>query len=443
MELRDLIVTPIVLFIVYVLAYLIRSRVTDVNTRRYFIPALTVKIIGALAVGFIYQFYYGGGDTFAFHTHGSRIIWEAFFDDPSKGLKLFFANGEFSGDVFKYSSKIWYFKDPYSYLVIRIAFLLDLLTVSCYSATAVLFAVLSFSGIWALYLTFYSTFKSLHFWLAFGILFVPSVFFWGSGILKDTLTLGSLGWMTYSFQQVVIKQKVALQFVFIFFLAAFLIFFIKKYILLSFLPALLIWLTASYFHKIKNIVFKLLITPLIILVCIGLGYITIQQVGRDDPRYALSNLAKTAQVTAYDIRYGWGARFGDGSGYSLGELDGSFGNMFRLAPQAINVSLFRPYLWEVKNPLMLLSALEALSCFVLTLWVMFKISPKRFLFNLFKPEVLFCLVFSMVFAFAVGISTYNFGTLARYKIPLLPFYFTAMILLYHYGKLKKTVNEFI
>ena len=69
MEAKDLLITPIVLIFIYFFAYLVRSKVTDSVTRGYFIPALTVKIIGAIAVGLVYQFYYNGGDTFNFlHT---------------------------------------------------------------------------------------------------------------------------------------------------------------------------------------------------------------------------------------------------------------------------------------------------------------------------------------------------------------------------------------
>ncbi|MEM6523805.1 MAG: hypothetical protein AAF693_08440 [Bacteroidota bacterium] len=436
MELRDLIVTPIWLFIIYGLAYWLRPKFTDHNIRRYFIPALTVKIIGALAVGFIYQFYYSGGDTFAFHTHGSRVIWEAFVDDPLKGLKLLVSNGEYNGNTYQYSSRIWYYRDQQTYLVIRIAALLDILTVSTYSSTALLFAVLSFSGVWALYLAFYSEFKDIHFGLALGILFVPSVFFWGSGVLKDTLTLGCLGWMTYTFHHLVIKRRANLFYIGLFLLAALLIYTVKKYILLSFLPALIIWVASRYLNSVKKVALKVLIAPVILSVCILLGFFTIQVVGLDDSRYALDNLAKTAQITAYDIRYGWGARFGEGSGYTLGELDGTFGSMIKLAPKAINVALFRPYLWEIRNPLMLLSAVEALVCLLLTFWVIYKISIRSFLVNLMRPEVLFCMVFAIIFAFAVGISTYNFGTLARYKIPLLPFYFSGLVFIYHYSRLK-------
>ncbi|MEM1137898.1 MAG: hypothetical protein AAGI07_18835, partial [Bacteroidota bacterium] len=256
----------------------------------------------------------------------------------------------------------------------------------------------------------------------------------GSGILKDTITIGCLGWMTYCFYNVVLKARRSPLLIILFMIAALLTYLIKKYILLSFLPALLIWITAKYFSSIRHLVRKALIAPVIVAISVGFGYLILQAVGGDDSRYALSNIARTAQITAYDIRYGWGARLGDGSGYTLGDLDGTFGSMIRLAPKAVNVSLFRPYLWEIKNPLMLLSGLEALLCLFLTLWVIYKISLTSSIKNFFKPEVLFCMAFSLVFAFAVGISTYNFGTLARYKIPLLPFYFSGLVLLYYYGK---------
>jgi hypothetical protein len=56
------------------------------------------------------------------------------------------------------------------------------------------------------------------------------------------------------------------------------------------------------------------------------------------------------------------------------------------------------------------------------------------------PYVLFCLVFSLIFAFAVGISSYNFGALSRYKIPCLPFYGAFILILYHHKKLEAPAN---
>jgi len=165
-----------------------------------------------------------------------------------------------------------------------------------------------------------------------------------------------------------------------------------------------------------------------LLVVLG-AYYMVAKVGEDDDRYAVSKLARTAKVTAYDIRY-WSGR-GAGSGYALGELDGTFTSMIRLAPQAINVSLFRPYLWEVKNPLMLISALESFLFLIFTGYVLYTVRGKlRLAFG--NPDVIFGLVFALSFAFAVGVSTFNFGTLVRYKIPLLPFYLMALVVMLNY-----------
>ena len=57
------------------------------------------------------------------------------------------------------------------------------------------------------------------------------------------------------------------------------------------------------------------------------------------------------------------------------------------------------------------------------------------------PDVLFALIFSISFAFAVGVSTFNFGTLVRYKIPLLPFFAVALILILNHAKSERKLAE--
>jgi hypothetical protein len=434
-ELRDFIVTPLVLIAVYGVAYLIRPHVTDSVNRMYFFPALTVRVIGALAVGFLYQFYYSGGDTYNFHTRGSRIIWEAFMDSPLLGWKLLTTRGDIQG-IYSYASNIPFFNDPSSYFVIRVAGVFDLLTFSSYSATAVLFAVVSFCGGWMLFMAFYRQSPELHRWLALATLFIPSVIFWGSGLLKDTLTFAAIGFLTYAISNLFIKKQISILSIFLLLISFWILFSVKKYILLCYLPAAFLWVYAARLARLKSLVLKIMVAPFIVGVLVVSGYYAIVLIGEDDPRYAIDKIAVTAKVTAYDIGFYTGRSAG--SGYSLGELDGTFTNMVSKAPQAINVSLFRPYLWEVKNLLMLLSALESLALIGLTLYVL-AVARSRFFRSWSDPTVLFCLVFSLTFAFAVGVSTFNFGTLARYKIPLLPFYLLAIGYILNYlNKDKKT-----
>ncbi len=439
MELRDLIVTPIILILIYVSAYLVRPWVTDEVNRKYFLPALTVRIIGALAVGFIYQFYYGGGDTLSYHTHGSRVIWDAFVESPSNGLKIFFSQGSFGIGMWDISDRIWYWRDPQSFKVIQLATLFDFITFSTYSATAILFAVLSFTGAWMLFIAFYKRHSEAHKLLALSCLFIPSVIFWGSGIFKDTITLAGLGAILFCLNYLFTKKRFSVLLLIGLIFSIWLIFSIKKYILLCFLPVILLWFFSRAISKIRPVVLKILLVPIAMVPVLFLVYYTLLKVGEDDPRYNINKLAETSQITAYDIRFGWGARAGDGSGYTLGELDGSWQSMIELAPSAINVSLFRPYIWEIKGPLMVLSAMESLVLFVLTLYVLYKSGLRTFRY-LQKPEIILCFGFSLVFAFAVGVSTYNFGSLSRYKIPLLPFYAIGLSLIYVYSKSDKKLE---
>lgn len=425
MELRDLIVTPIIIFLVYAIAYWIRPRVTDSITRRYFIPALTVRIIGALAVGFLYQFYYNGGDTFSYHTHGSRLIWNAFTDSPIIALKLFMNNGSYSGGVFPYASKIFFYNDPSSFVVIQIAFLLDVLTFSSYSGTAVLFGLIGFGGMWLLFLVFYKIYPKIHFSISIACFFIPSVFFWGSGLLKDTITLSALGVMVYSSYHLFVQRSFTVINIIIFGLSLYILYAIKIYILLTLLPALIIWVFLSRLSRIRNMTIRIVLGPIVFSMAVSLAGLSLVKASEDNPKYSLDKLAQTAKVTAYDIRF-WSGRDA-GSGYSLGELDGSFGSVLRLGPSAINVTLFRPYLWEVKNPLMLISSIESFLLFLFVLTILFK-GKLKILKTLTDPTVLFCLLFSLVFAFAVGVSTFNFGTLSRYKIPMMPIFLLSLII---------------
>ncbi|MBL0742442.1 hypothetical protein [Chryseolinea lacunae] len=436
MDIRDLLITPVLIIVVYAIAFIIRPRVTDATTRVYFLPAITVKIIGALAVGIIYQFYYGGGDTFNYHTWGSRFVWEALMKSPLTGVELLFSEGEYTPRIFKYASRIAFFGDDSSYFIVRLAAIFDVFTFSTYSATAILFALTSFVGMWMLFIMFYEKYPHLHRWLAISCLFIPSVFFWGSGLLKDTVIMGCLGIATYEFNRLLLQRRFSVMHLLLLLISLYFIFAVKKFILQAFLPGVLLWVYMNYTMRLKSVVVKLMLFPLIMLFAAGSAYFSVVKIGEGDARYSVDKIAQTARMTAMDIRYWTGKDAG--SGYTLGEMDGTFGGMVKLAPQAINVALFRPYLWEVKNPLMLLSAVESLMLLIFTIIIIFK-SRLGIFAAITEPDVMFCLTFSIIYAFAVGASTFNFGTLARYKIPLLPFFAIALVLLY-FSKSDKNVE---
>ncbi|WNB17868.1 hypothetical protein [Marivirga arenosa] len=435
MKLVDLIIAPVTLVVLLLIGYIIREVSTSDETKKYFYPALLLKMLGAIAVGLVYQFYYGGGDTFNYYTHGASHIVNAFYDNFSTGFKLLTANGEFDPETFKYSSKIWMYRDPTSYMIVRIAAIFGFLTYNSYAAVALLFAFFSFLGLWLMYQSFVKIYPELKLQFAIAIFFIPTVFFWGSGILKDTITLGASGFLVYSFIQIFFERRSVVFNTLLLLLSIYLITSIKLYIFLCLMPSLILWFFFYRIGRIKSLALRIMVAPFLLTIGAIAAYFVALKAGEDNNRYALDQLAETAQVTAYDIRY-WTGRDA-GSGYALGELDGTYASMIRLAPQAINVSLFRPYIWEVNNPLMLLSALEALFLLGLTIWVFYKNRFVHITQSIKSPIILFCLIFAIIFAFGVGISTYNFGTLSRYRIVMVPFYVMAIYMINFHASVKK------
>ncbi len=95
----------------------------------------------------------------------------------------------------------------------------------------------------------------------------------------------------------------------------------------------------------------------------------------------------------------------DGSGYSLGDMDPTLLGMLEKAPAGINVTLFRPYLWEARKPIVMISALEALLYLIFTIVAIVRNNPIRMVQRILADETLqFCLIFTLIFAFAVGLS---------------------------------------
>jgi hypothetical protein len=436
----DLIIGPLYFILIISIAWFLRPLFTDRLSRPYFIPALTLKMIAAICLGLLYQFYYvgEGGDTFGYYYGGKRI-WGYFLDSPINAFKVIFWDGDFGGGMYQLVSRIPHYRDPAGFLVDRIVGFIGLFTFGNYSGIALFFALTSFSGSWALYSSLKKLYPDLYKWLAIAILFIPSVVFWGSGILKDTITFSALCWMIWAFTNLTIfKQRRILSI--LLFLTGFLVLLtIKKYILLVLLPALILWLYRLNITKIRISLIRYSLAPFMLVLMFYSGYLAVLKVGEDDPLYSVDNITNTVYVTAHDIRY-WTGRDA-GSGYDLGTIPDTWQDMIRLFPAAVNVSLFRPYLWEASNPLMLMLALESLTFMLIVFYLIYRNSWRITRHFSQDPFLIFCLVFSLGFAFAVGISTWNFGTLVRYKLPLMPLFGSMLVVLYGYSKSFKTVNH--
>ena len=426
MEISDIFLGPIFLTIIYLLAYAFRGRFTNVYTKRYFIPALSVKLFGAIALGLVYQFYYGGGDTFNYYRHSS-LIHDAFMDSFSTGWKLIMSSGgDYYSDTSKYTSQMfWYHAGSSEYFLSRMAALISLVCLNSYIAISLVFACLSFSGMWVMYMTFIKIRPQIYKELATATLFMPSVFFWGSGLLKDSISIGALGWLFYAFYRGAVQKQSIVRCLLYGAIASVLLIKIKIYILLCFLPSALIYIFNENSSRIKSKGLRIVATPFLIAIGLGLAFFASTNLTKGDEDYDVEKIGARSKKTS-DYLYQVSVQQ-KGSAYKLGEQDGTIGSMVKLAPQAIIVSLFRPFLWEVHNPVMLMSAVEALYFLFFTLRILYRSGVGKTLSLISsEPSLVLCFVFSLIFAATVGVVSNNFGTLVRYKIPMIPFYLSGL-----------------
>ena len=427
MELKDLYITPFYLALVYLIAYGLRSSVTNIYTKKYFIPALSVKLIGAISLGILYHTLYGG-DTNNYYRHAG-IVYHAFGDSFAAGWELVTTSGDVTPAIRKYTAQFdWFGHGSNEYFVVRVAAVFALLSFNTYTVIAVFFAAITFSGMWVMYMTFVKLRPQAYKELAIAVFFLPSVFFWGSGLLKDSLCLGALGWLFYAFYRGAIERKNMLRCLLAGASAVGVIFAMKIYILLAFMPPALLWVFNENSNKIRSQALRWLSKPLFFGTGLIIAVYAFTQIAASDDRFNADKIGAQSKLTSDYLQQV--SETEKGSGYNIGVQDGTIGSMVKLAPQAVVVSLFRPFLWEARNPTMALSALEATYFLWLTLSILWRVGLAKTFFAVSTVPVLtLCFVFSLIFAISVGISSGNFGTLVRYKIPLMPFYLSGLYIL--------------
>jgi len=434
MTFLDFIMFFIYVIIFYILFAFIRKRY-PAEIRAHHRNTFWIKVISSLAYS-LFVLYISKGDTTALYFPEGYNIYQLILRDNSNIELLFMKAKDFDQSLLADTYNLGYFNEESNFLVTRITAVLCFITFGKFLAINLIFSMLSFSGVWKLYQFFYEQYPGLKKQLAIAVLYLPTFVFWSSGILKDPLCTGALGWMTYSLYKVFYSKEGIVKYVLIAMFSAWLIYVLKVYILVSYLPAFGLFLALKNLEFVRNKFAKVAIVLVFIFVSV-IGFLSVTS----SMEKALGNFASqglTKSITNYQINY---ARqdMNSGSNFSLGvEFDGSMGSLARIAPAAIVATLYRPFIWESKKLSTLLSSLESLALILFTLFTLWKAGPKNFIYVLLQePIVLYCFLFSIVFALFVGATTLNFGTLVRYKIPAMPFYVASLFfILYFSGKLK-------
>jgi hypothetical protein len=437
----DYLLLPIYLILFYRIARYYRNKklLTEPDVAKLFTWAFSFKIISALAFAFVTEYYFKNGDTYIYFEEGSKLFnW--ILKKGSNVSYIFTSARDFEElkSLYADPDNPGFASNEGNFMPIRFIALLSFFSFNKYLVISIFFSLFSFSGLWKLYQSFSFFYPALKKQLALAFLFIPSVLFWGSSVLKDPICIGCIGWILAGFVNIFFKGKSRSKNLPFIFIACFILYLTKGYIMLALAVSIVFWLVAALKEQIPYKTLRDLMFPFLLLTTLLSIYFLLDNIQESLGQYALDNFAESVKFN--QMNYAASEDAAGGSYFDIGEIDPTPLGMLKLAPKVINATFFRPYVWESKNIMMLFSAMESMLLMIFTLYVFYKLRFFRFFKAILnQPLLLQCFVFSIILGFAVGITTPNFGTLMRYKIPCIPF-FTAMLFIALYTGVKKNTD---
>lgn len=432
LEFLDIVLSIIYSILILLAANWFRKRHKKKEIYRFFVPFIAFKILCAVLFVIIHIFFYKGGDTFLFFE-GGNFISNYLMDNPLKIFKLFsLEESDFQSFIYRDDFGIINaFRDQTTLFISQIVAIFCFLAFDCFMTTTILFSVASAFGIWLMYESVARLYPNMYKILALCFLFIPSVGIWGSGILKDPVTFSAIGFIFYSVVNFMRKRKFLLSIAMLI-LSIYFCIELKPYILYAFIPAIFIWQYFVISKKITSPIFKIIFIPVLFL-SVGLGiYLFLIGISSEAGKYQLTNL--DVILEGFQSWHTYLAETRNQSGYTFENFELTPIGIVKQIPEALVVTYFRPFPTEINNIGTFLGGLESFILLLVTIYVIIKIGLINiFRFTVKNAELKFFLFFALSLGIAVGLTSYNFGALSRYKIPCMPF-FTASLALFYYLK---------
>jgi hypothetical protein len=454
------------------------------------------KLVAGVALWYVYTYYYtdrSNSDIWKYFDD-SKIMFGAIHDHPGDYFRMLTGIGDHTAEIeAKYYQEMNYWYRLFdnnllndAHIVIRFNAFVRLFSMGNYFTHMLIMCFLSFTGLCCIYKIVFPALKA---WrgAAAGIIFLlPSLLFWTSGVMKEGLMIFGLGLMIYhSFCFFTDKKGWRIIFLLT---GALILLFSKFYVIAGVMPPLIAALIVM--KNRKNALLKFSFVFILFFVfALSLKWIAPER----EPLRLLANKQNdflkmsiggvvlindsievyfppapesTADIikvndSVYHIRQGaayyyriYNPVFSDsvlvknntdtsdfklqtdlpraGSLMNVGFLQPNAESFLKETPEAFFNVLFRPFIWEAKNPMFILPALENLFFLLLIIAIIF------FRGKISSPEIFgFCISFSLLLLLVIGLTTPVLGALVRYRIAALPFLLIALLMLVDREKLVK------
>ncbi len=388
------------------LLYLIWQQPTPNFFKNFFWPALLLKLGAGLLVGWLYQHYLSGGDTFVYQKQAD--ILSAYAQQEPRNYLHFILTGEYPSEYLYNIMKFRGYSN--SFFMVLLLHFLNFITHNSYYLNSFYFSLFSFWGCWQLTKTAAFIFPSTRMAAVLAFLFFPSIVFWSSGVLKESILVGSCALLLAGVLQFIYLPhpkwvtflKIAV--------AAYFCFKIRFYFAVAYFPLLASFTLLQLIGQKKLLPeSKKLIYYGSVLVVLGILASFLHEA--ITPAYFFKEMIKS-----YDISRATTTRE---AFIDLPDLQPTYQSLVYYAPKAISSTIFRPFIGEINTPEYGLAGLENLLVLVIAALALFTFWQNKPALPL--TLVLSLLVYSMIVAALIGYSTANLGSVSRYKVAFMPF----------------------
>lgn len=392
-----------------------------------------LKLSAGIAVGLIYTYYYTDrltADTFKFFDDSS-VLFNSIYSSPGDYLKMLTGIGASDPHLDHYydTMKNWYdtfspFNDNRT--MIRLNAFIRLFSMGFYYVHVAIICFLSYAGIVAIVKVFTREYPLMTLEIFLATLLLPSVLFWGSGLLKDALVFFAFGMLLLIVDKLIYKTKKNNIHYFLFLIFFFLLMITKFQVFLISIPLLTAWIFSVKFKKNAFVVFTC-VSILFVFSIIALPLIT--------PELDLINLLVQKQKSFLELA----ANAEAGSAISIPLLQPDIPSMIVNAPIGFITSLTRPFITDTGGILNIISAVENLFILLFGIFCLVKIKTVNF-----KGKTLpaFCLFYTLYSFTLIGMITPVLGAIVRYKAQALPFLVILFIITAH-PAVKRALEKFL
>jgi hypothetical protein len=409
---------------------------------QFYIPHFIWKMFVGYTFVYIYTNVYGG-DTTAYFAEAQSLKNLA-LENPEAYLTELFSAPNPNSLPYYYTKTtgyppIWIYGEANSWFICKIASFFAFFSFNSFLCMNLLFSFVSSGIVWRFFRFLVENTSIQVKYLAIAILFMPTVGFWCTGLMKDTVVFCAILIIFQIIFQILFTRKVKIGEILGILLATFVIVSTRAFVLLSICIPLILYLVFRT-NSAKGFILKFLTRFFGISISIAL-IVMFSRFSNTFGEYSASNILQTAEITYNDFQQN---KSYSGKRYDLGITDFTFTEMIRATPLAIITTIYRPFIWESDGALMFLNGLESLLLLYFTLKLFRrreKVVPshlKNFsTINRQTRDLIFISIgFCLITCFFVGFTSALFGVLVRMKAPLLPFF---MLLLF--SRLNKSTKK--